>query len=260
MAERLPAVFVSHGAPTLLLDPCPAREFLAGLGRELGRPRAVLCISAHWEARNPAVSTAQRPATIHDFYGFPRELEDVTYPAPGDPGLAARAGALLRAAGFEGVTEPDRGLDHGAWVPLALMFPDAATPVAQLSVQTALGPAHHLAVGRALSSLREEGVLVLGSGGATHNLGEFRGQRIDEEPPTHVREFEAWLCAAVERGDVEALAAYRQAAPTPVRIHPTEEHFLPMLVAAGAGGGRGGRVLHRSFTHGVLSMASFAWD
>ncbi|MGE5236773.1 MAG: DODA-type extradiol aromatic ring-opening family dioxygenase [Acidobacteriota bacterium] len=260
MATRFPSVFVSHGAPTLLLDACPAREFLAGLGRELGRPRAVLCVSAHWEASRPALTTAARPATIHDFSGFPRELYDITYPAPGDPELARRAAELLDAAGLAAAADSRRGLDHGAWVPLALVFPAADVPTVQLSVQTALGPRHHLELGRALAPLREEGVLLLGSGGATHNLLEFGGQRLDEKAPAHVRAFEEWLCATVERGDDQALVDYRRTGPEAPRIHPTAEHFLPLLVPAGAGHGGGGRVLHRSFTYGVLSMAAFAWE
>ena len=166
MTESLPSVFVSHGAPSLPLEETPARGFLEGLGGELGRPEAVLCVSAHWETAAPALSLAASPETIHDFFGFPEALYRLRYPAPGAPDLARRAAALLGAAGQEASLVEDRGLDHGAWIPLMLMYADAGVPVTQLSVLTGDGPTAHLALGRALAPLRAEGVLILGSGGA----------------------------------------------------------------------------------------------
>ena len=258
---RLPSVFVSHGAPTLPLGPSPAREFLAGLGAELGRPEAILCISAHWETREPAVSTSERPETIHDFYGFPAPLYELRYPAPGAARLAQEAARRLAAAGFGCALDPARGLDHGAWVPLLLMYPAADIPTTQLSVQMPLGPAHHLALGRALEALREEGILILGSGGATHNLAELRRQAPDAPPLPHVAAFDAWLAEAAEKGDAASLVDYRLKAPAALRVHPREEHFLPFFVAFGAGGAKArGRRLHRSFSHGALSMAAFAFE
>ena len=256
----LPSVFVSHGAPTLPLAPSPAREFLAGLGGVLGRPQAILCISAHWETAAPAVSTAEHPGTVHDFYGFPERLYALRYPAPGAPELARRTAALLAGAGLACTADPAQGLDHGAWVPLLLMYPAADVPTAQLSVQMPLGPAHHLALGRALAPLREEGVLVLGSGGATHNLAELSRAAPDAPPPPHVTAFEAWLAERAEAGDEESLVDYRRKAPAAARVHPREEHFLPFFVAFGAAGkGARGRRLHDSFSYGALSMAAFAF-
>jgi len=258
---RLPSIFVSHGAPTLPLSPIPAREFLRGLGSTLGRPEAILCISAHWETRDPAVSTAARPETIHDFYGFPAPLYELRYPAPGAPALAARAARRLEEAGFTCERDPAHGLDHGAWVPLLLMYPKADIPTAQLSVQMPRGSAHHVAVGRALAPLREAGILILGSGGATHNLAEFRASAPDAPPLPHVAAFDAWLAEAAAAGDEESLVDYRLKAPAASRVHPREEHFLPFLVAFGAGGPAArGRRLHRSFSHGALSMAAFAFE
>ncbi len=260
MTHILPSVFVSHGAPTLPFEEVPARRFLEDLGRELGRPEAVLCVSAHWESARPAFSLAEAPETIHDFYGFPEALYELTYPAPGAVELARRAAALLAGAGREASLIETRGLDHGAWVPLLLMYPEAKTPVTQLSVQIRGGPADHLALGKALAPLRAEGVLILGSGGAVHNLREWRGG--EAEVPHWAQAFDDWLAERIEAGAVEDLVDYRSRAPSGERAHPTEEHILPLFVALGAGAaadGGGGRVLHRSFGPGGLSMAAYAF-
>ena len=253
----LPSVFVSHGAPTLPLEDTPATAFLRGLGEELGRPVAILCVSAHWEAGKPSLSLAGRRATIHDFYGFPQPLYELRYPAPGAPELARRAADLLGAAGEGVVLDESRGLDHGAWVPLLLMYPEADIPVTQLSVQTAEGPAAHVALGQALAPLRAEGVLILGSGGAVHNLREWRAG--DATVPAWAQAFDDWLAEGVEAGATDDLVAYLDRAPEGRRAHPSEEHFLPLFAALGAGGGKG-RTLHRSFANGGLSMAAYAFE
>jgi 4,5-DOPA dioxygenase extradiol len=261
MPDMLPSVFVSHGAPTLPFEEVPARRFLEDLGRELGRPEAVLCVSAHWESGRPALSLAEAPETIHDFYGFPEALYELHYPAPGAPDLARRAAGLLAGAGREASLIETRGLDHGAWAPLLLMYPEARTPVTQLSVLIRGSPADHLAVGRALAPLRGEGVLILGSGGAVHNLAEWSGGAA--EVPDWARAFDDWLAERIEGGAVEDLVDYRSRAPSGELAHPTEEHLLPLFVALGAGvgpEGGGGRVLHRSFGPGGLSMAAYAFD
>ncbi|MBZ5536361.1 MAG: dioxygenase [Acidobacteriia bacterium] len=260
MKTPLPTLFVSHGAPTLLIDPGPTRDFLKELGETLGRPRGILCVSAHWEASTPTVTLGPNPKTIHDFFGFPPELYEVSYPAPGDRQLAQGIIEMLKADGFAGKEDSERGLDHGAWVPLKLMFPEADVPVVQLSVQSGLGADHHLRMGKALQPLRKAGVLILGSGGATHNLREFQGQAIDVPPPDYVKDFETWLCQAVTEGREDALINYQINGPSARRNHPTPEHFLPLFVPLGAAGGAQGRLLHRAFTYGILSMAAFAWD
>ena len=257
----LPALFVSHGAPTLILDDVPARAFLAHLADAVERPRAVLCVSAHWETERPAASTVARPETIHDFYGFPDALYKLHYAAPGAPDLAARAVGLLAAAGIKAATDSGRGLDHGAWVPMMLGWPQADIPVTQLSIQHPLGPAHHLAVGRALRPLREEGVLILASGSATHNLRELQRGPDPAPPPAWAAGFADWLGRAIEAGDRDALVDYRARAPNAARAHPRDEHFLPLFVALGAGSdGRPGRALHRSWTLGGLAMDAYAFD
>jgi 4,5-DOPA dioxygenase extradiol len=256
---RRPAVFVSHGSPMLMFEPVPARDFIAGLGKTLGRPAAILSVSAHWETPEVCASTAKQPETIHDFGGFPQELYRVQYPAPGAPALAEEAIGLLKSSGIDATAEA-RGLDHGAWVPLSLMYPGADVPVAQLSIQPHAGPAHHVAVGRVLAGLRDQDVLILGSGSATHNLYTMERGRHDS-PPAWARAFDRWLADAVAAGDEAALTRYREQAPYAREAHPRDEHLLPIFVAFGAGGpGAKGRRLHDSFTHGSLSMAAYAFE
>ena len=251
----MPTVFVSHGAPTLILQESPARTFLASLGRLLPRPKAIVAVSAHWDTDVPAVSLARKPDTIHDFYGFPDALYRLRYAVPGAPELAERVARLTGAA-----HDAHRGLDHGAWVPAMLGWPEADIPIFQLSVQPAQSPAHHIALGRTLSALREEDILVMGSGSATHNLRALVRGGAASEPEPWAREFDDWLADTVEKGDEAALADYRAQAPNAVDAHPTDEHFLPLHVAYGAAGaGARGRALHRSFTLGNLSMASYAF-
>lgn len=259
----LPALFVTHGAPTLPVEPGPAHDFLTTLGANFARPREILCISAHWECAEPSLSAAEHPNTIHDFHGFPPALYALDYPAPGAPDLARRGAALLQAAGLGGRIVPDRGLDHGAWVPLMLSYPEADIPVTQISVQTALGPEHHLALGRALAPLRNEGVLILASGSATHDLSAFAGQPIDTPPAEYAQSFDDWLVEAVTEGRTDDLLAYRERAPFAARNHASEEHFLPLFVAMGAGmkgdGTAPARLLHRSMTYGIIAMTAFAF-
>lgn len=258
MRPTLPTLFISHGAPTLLIDPIPTRDFLLTLGANMERPRAIVCISAHWTTHVPTATHTTQPDLIYDFGGFPDELYRMTYPAPGNPVLAERITQLLENHGIEASRDVTRGLDHGAWVPLKLMYPHADIPVVQLSVQPHLSPAHHAAIGAALRPLREEGVLILASGSATHNLRDFFGRAIDAPPQPYAKEFDDWLCQAVEINDRDSLLDYRNTGPNAVANHPTPEHFLPLFVAMGAGDT--GKVLHRAFTYGVISMGAFAWE
>jgi 4,5-DOPA dioxygenase extradiol len=257
---RLPSVFVSHGAPTLAIERNETVEFLKKLGSELGRPKAILCVSAHWNTPSPTLSTAERPETIHDFGGFPEELYRIRYPAPGAPALAARAAELLKADGITCEVDVDRGLDHGAWVPLRLMYPEADVPVTQLSIQPRHDPLHHFRLGRALAALREEEVLVLATGSATHNL---RRLALNEATPEWAAQFDEWLRRKIEEGSIEELLNYRRLAPNAALAHPTDEHLLPLFVAIGAGSSSGGeargRCLHSGWTMGSLSMATYSF-
>ena len=257
-----PTLFVSHGAPYLAIAESPARQFLQHLPRLLPRPKAILVISAHWETAGPAVSAVAVNGTIHDFGGFQRELYALQYPAPGSPALADRTAALLAEAGFPARIDTRRGLDHGAWVPLIVAYPEADIPVVQLSVQTHLGPAHHLAIGEALRPLTNEGILIFGSGSFTHNLSEFFHAREGAagEPPW-VTEFAEWFDEALSQRRVEDLVRYRRLAPHAERNHPTEEHLLPLFVALGAAGpGAKAERLHRSSDGAVLRLDAYGFS
>lgn len=258
----LPTIFLSHGSPMLALQDSPARRFLQGLGETLPRPKAIVVFSAHWETMSaPAVSLAEQPATIHDFGGFPKALFDIQYHAAGAPEVAEQAAALFAAAGIPVGRSAQRGLDHGTWVPLSLMYPQADVPVMQISLVRGAGPAAHEMLGRALAQLRHEGVLVIGSGSLTHNLYEFRGQAVDAPAPGWVREFEVWMRERLEEGDHTGLLEYRSRAPSAVQNHPTEEHLLPLFVAMGAAGaGAKAELLHTSIEHGVLAMDAYAFN
>ncbi len=258
--SKLPAIFVSHGAPTLPLDDIPARDFLRALGASMPRPKAILVASAHWETAAPAVSLATKPETVHDFYGFPRELYSISYPAPGAPETAEKAARLLDAAGLKTARDPGQGLDHGAWVPLMLAWPKADIPVAQIAIQPQAGPAHHIAMGRALAPLRDEGVLIVGSGGAVHNLRALEWQGGNGDVAPWAKEFDDWLDAKLEAGDEAALADYRALAPNARQAHPRDEHLIPVFLAYGAGGpGAKATRIHSSFTMGALSMAAYSF-
>lgn len=260
----LPTLFLSHGSPMLPLLQSPATSFLSGLGtwvtQQYGRPNAILVASAHWETAEPTVNSVAVNATIHDFRGFPPALQAMRYPAPGSPPLAERIGDLLSDAALPSQIDRRRGLDHGAWCPLILAWPDADIPVVQLSVQSHLGPAHHVELGAALRPLREEGVLIIGSGSWTHDLRRFRGQPLDAPETPDVIAFSDWMDRAVLDGRRCDLMTYRHRAPYAEQQHPTEEHLLPLFVALGAGGPEiHAERLHSSATYGVLRMDAYAF-
>lgn len=258
--SSFPSVFISHGSPELPLQSAPVTDFLKQLGSRLGRPKAILCISAHWLSRRPTVSAATQPETIYDFYGFSPKLNQLKYPAPGAPELAAQVNKLLNQARFDSEINSQRGLDHGAWTPLMLMYPDADIPVTQLSLQPHLGTAHHFHLGQALAPLRQEGVLIVASGAATHNLRMFGAYPFEASPPEWVAQFDQWLTETVTHRHFDDLLDYRRIAPHAAQNHPSEEHFLPLFVALGAGGTEAKATqLHSSFTYGIFSMSAFAF-
>lgn len=260
MSAALPSLFISHGSPMLAVEEDAATAAWDRIAAGLRRPRAVVAASAHWMTRMPAVGAAAQPATIHDFGGFPEALYRIRYPAPGDPALAAEVAGRLDEAGLPARLDPQRGLDHGIWVVLRHLFPEADVPVVPLALQPEGGPAHHYRLGRALAPLRKQDVLVLGTGGFVHNLQEyFQGLYRDGEPG-HVRAFRAWMASRLAAGDVEALIDYRAQAPHAARAHPTDEHLLPLYVALGAGGERAAaQLLYDGVSEGVLGMDAYAF-
>lgn len=230
VGARMPAIFAAHGAPVLLDDGQWMGELLAW-AKAMPRPKAVLMVSAHWEER-PATLGATTPVPlVYDFGGFPEKYYRTTYPAPGAPLLAARVRELLRAKGMATADDARRGLDHGAYVPLVAMYPAADVPVLQLSIP-GLVPAELVALGRALSPLRDEGVLLFGSGFLTHNM------RYAFRPgvPPWALDFDAWAEGAIARFDLDALQDFQRKAPAASTALPTWEHYAPLLVAAGAAG------------------------
>jgi len=232
VAAPLPVLFLSHGSPMHAIQPGAVRGVWESIARDLPKPKAILIASAHWETSVPSFTGAAEPETIHDFYGFPKPLYEIRYPAKGSPDLAFRSLGLLKNCGLEAQTDPIRGLDHGAWSPLLHMYPKADVPVVQVAVQTGLGTRHHLEVGRALAPLAREGVLIIGSGHLTHNLRD----RGNEGTAAYALAFQAWVKQRIDRHELDALADYRRLSPDGVRAHPTDEHFLPLYVALGAAG------------------------
>jgi len=255
---RAPALFISHGSPMFALEPGLLGPRLRELGTGLGDIRAVVVVSPHWQTLHKVrVLATAMPGTIHDFGGFPPPLYALQYPAPGTPEGAAEAARLLRAAGFEVELDQRRGRDHGAWVPMLHLLPDARIPVFQVSMPSDLSTDAALELGRALAPLRDAGVLVVGSGSLTHNLYEFRQHVRD---PDYARRFADWVADAVARNDVDALVDYRLRAPHAARAHPTQEHYLPLLVALGASDERDRATrIEGGLTDGTLSMDSYGW-
>lgn len=265
--RRLPSLFLSHGSPMMALEPSPARTFLAGLGTHLSRPRAILVVSAHHDAAyqggRATVTASPAPPTIHDFGGFPDELFAMRYPAPGDPALAQQVVGLLAAHGLPVTADPDRGLDHGAWVPLSLIYPDADIPVVQLSIASNAPPEWHYALGQALTPLRDDGVLIVGSGSITHNLRALFSARlpIDAPAPAWVTDFTDWIAVRMADGTVDDVLHSVERAPHGRDNHPTPDHILPLFVAMGAGGSPlKAERLHHSVTYGLLAMDVYAFD
>jgi 4,5-DOPA dioxygenase extradiol len=228
---RMPAIYLGHGAPPLVDDDLWVSQLAAWAGR-LPRPRSVLVVSAHWESAPLTLGATTPVPLVYDFWGFPKHYYDVTYTAPGAPDLARRVAALMPATETV-VQQPDRGLDHGAYVPLTVMYPDADVPVLQLSLPT-LDPQKLLGLGRRLAPLRDEGVLIIGSGFMTHGLPYLQMQSPDQRPPGWSAEFDAWAAEALAGGDLEGLVDFGHRAPAVKYAHPTVEHLAPLFVTLGA--------------------------
>lgn len=255
---ELPSLFVSHGSPMFALEQGSTGPALRAWAQQLPVPlRGIVVMSPHWMSRTPVVMTAQQPPTWHDFGGFPPALYELQYPAPGSPALAQEVLGLLAAAGIAAQPDAKRPFDHGAWVPLMIMFPEAKVPVVQLSLPAGAGPRDVYAMGQALGGLRSQGILVVGSGSMTHNLGEFFGGEREAAP--YVVEFSRWIESKVVAADWEALFNYRSLAPHAHRAHPTDEHFLTIFFALGAAAsGARANYLSREVMYGMLAMDAFS--
>jgi len=241
----------------LAIEDSTTGRFLDHLGESLPRPRAILVASAHYLTAKPQLGAALAPTTHHDFGGFPAPLYDIQYPAPGDPELAALATRLLKDAGIDAGTNPEQRLDHGVWVPLRRMYPRAEIPVVPLSIQPNADAAAHYRIGQALASLRDDGVLVIGSGGYSHNLGALHWGDADAAMPDWAREFTEWVTARIDNRETEALLDWVRQAPYARQNHPTPEHFLPLFVALGIGGDDQPTQLNH--VHEMGSLALDAW-
>ncbi len=260
---RLPTLYLPHGG-----GPCFFMEWTMGPRDTWDRtarwlrsiqgslpeaPRALLVVSGHWEAPVPTVTTSPAPPLLYDYYGFPPHTYELRWPAPGSPELAEKTRALLGAAGFESGADPKRGFDHGVFVPLKVAYPDAQVPTVQLSLRAGLDPAEHLAIGRALAPLRDEGVLIVGSGMSYHNMRGF----MQPGSLAHSERFDAWLAKTVADAPAArdaALTAWAQA-PSARESHPREEHLLPLMVTAGAAGTDAGKQVFRDKVMGVVVSA-----
>ena len=261
MPPSLPSLFVPHGAPTFALAPGAAGAALKTQAAALQQPRAIVIVSPHWQTEVATVGTADRLETIHDFYGFPEALYAIRYPASGCREGAEVVAAALAAAGLDVRHDRQRGLDHGAWVPLRLMYPDADVPVIPLSLPRTATPAEACRLGLALAPLAQQGFLVIGSGSLTHNLRDFQNTfHNGGDGAGYVRAFADWFASHLAAGDVEALLDYRRRAPEAVRAHPSEEHLLPLFVALGAGGpGAHAHRFHSGIDDYVIAMDAYAF-
>jgi 4,5-DOPA dioxygenase extradiol len=252
------SLFVSHGAPTYATEPGLAGAQLNALGKRLEKPQAIVVVSPHWKTQGVLITATDRPETIHDFSGFPDELYSLQYPAPGASGLAVRIQQELISQGISARLNATRGLDHGAWVPLMHLYPDADIPTLQVSLPADTNEESAFALGRALAPFAKEGVLIIGSGSLTHNLYEFRMGDSDAEAAAYAKEFSSWVRQTVRDGDMDRLRNTLKLAPHATRAHPTTEHFLPLLVAAGAARTPTPvTVLDGGIRYGVLAMESY---
>ena len=261
MNQTLPSLFVPHGAPTFALRPGAAGAALATRAATLPQPRAIVIVSAHWDTAVPTISFADRLETIYDFWGFPDALYQIRYPATGCREAAEEVAQAIAEAGLPVARDEQRGLDHGAWVPLRLMFPEADVPVVPLSLQSHGGPEAAYRLGQALAPLAARGFLIIGSGSITHNLRDFQlAWHNGGQTPAYVRQFADWLAERLAAQDIPALLDYRRQAPGGVQAHPSDEHLLPLYVALGAGGAQArAERFHAGIDDHVIAMDAYSF-
>jgi 4,5-DOPA dioxygenase extradiol len=255
----MPSYFFAHGAPSLVLEEHAYTDLLKSFAAHTAKPKAIVLFSAHWEQSTQTVSAVKEYSTIYDFGGFQDELYQMTYPAKGDRALSDQIQALFSKHGIQSELDEERGLDHGAWAVLKLLYPDADIPVIALSVNRYLTNEQQYQIGKALSDLREQDVLIIGSGGSVHNLRGLNWNSKDAD--TWAVEFDNWLQSKLETWDVDSLFNYRELAPYVREAVPTSEHFIPLLIAMGTGDdNREAKLLHRSYQYGNLSLSCWQFN
>jgi 4,5-DOPA dioxygenase extradiol len=263
---KQPALFISHGAPDVAVRPSEIRTFLRGLSGQMEKPSAIVIASAHFETAVPEVVSDPSPETVYDFGGFDPALREIVYPAKGSPEIAGQVLGLLKNAGIEARINPKRGFDHGVWTPLFLAYPDADIPVIQISIQPGLDAEYHYRLGVALAKLRDENMLVVGSGHITHNLraifGVMQSGRSEGHPMIEkVAAFTNWIEDRLDEGTIDQLLNWTKDAPFAAENHPTDEHFMPFFVALGAGSTKlNATLLHRSTQYGFFVSDIWRFD
>lgn len=257
ITSEQPTVFVSHGSPMTALDKGAYGAALAKFGGSV-KPKAIALISAHWQEPGIRIASGARPGMIYDFGGFPRQLYELKYDAPGSPDLAEEIAARMKDAGFDVQLDETRGWDHGVWVPLRLMFPAARIPVVEVSLPTRWTPQQLHKIGQALSGLRTSGVLIMGSGGIVHNLHRMNWRDKNATADPWAQDFQSWVKARVGQHDLESLFRYESQAPHARWAVPTAEHFAPLFPVVGAAGAAAELVpIFEGIEHGNMSMFSF---
>ena len=256
--KKNPILFVSHGAPTFALNGGSLGQELNVIGRSLTHIKAILAISPHWQTNHLTLTTGTKLSTIHDFYGFGDELNNIQYPASGDPVIARYIKELLQRHSYIVEEDLERGLDHGVWSVLIHLLPKAQIPIIQLSMPSNLTPRLAYELGKILSQIRKDNILLLASGGVTHNLYELKPQNY--QASNYVSEFTAWIRKVISNDDHEALIKYRELAPHSERAHPTDEHLLPLMIAYGARKkDEKTQIIKGEVTYGVINMESYMW-
>lgn len=251
-------LFISHGSPMDALDQGESTDAWRALAGQLKRPSRIVVASAHWSGFPIRLTGSQTPKTIHDFHGFPAPLYDLQYPAPGEPRLARRVACRLSAAGLQSWIDPERGLDHGMWVPLRHLYPEADIPVVGISISARHDADWHYYLGRQLAQALDDDTLLICSGSITHNLGDTRSDRDDVS--AYVDAFQTWISQQMALRNDPALLDYRRLAPAAVRAHPTDEHLLPLFVALGAGDTRAPQRFNAVISHQALAMDAYLFE
>ncbi|MBU2870384.1 class III extradiol ring-cleavage dioxygenase [Colwellia sp. E2M01] len=257
--KKQPALFISHGSPMMAIVESKTSRFLQKLGKSLTIPKAIVVFSAHFERDNDIVITAgETPKTIHDFYGFPAPLYNIQYNAPGSPELAKKIAERFEQFGLHPMLDEQQGWDHGLWIPLQLMFPAADIPIVQISINSSLGARVNYEYGKLIASLRDENILIIGSGNVTHNLAEFAKPTVGSEK--RVKSFTEWVNEMVSGAQTESLLNYMNTAPNALFNHPTQEHFLPIIAVMGASETGKGELIHQDIEHGILAMNAYRFE